>query len=189
MTIAGQAGGRRCSRRIAFSRWGRSYAGAQEPTEGELAGNLSAQLKKKRAKQNEPAPGKDTVCKAKKRLGWKLHKVKAKPKLSDNLLRKRLQMAKERMMSTDKYYISKNARTVFADEKWFSEERGTLLQFEARKESPVPANIRFKGKDAKAHTQRMKIMFMLCVTSTTPIGMYELDFKEWNHENDAKTLA
>ena len=92
-------------------------------------------------------------------------------------------------MSTDKYYISKNARTVFADEKWFSEERGTLLQFEARKESPVPANIRFKGKDAKAHTQRVKIMFMLCVTSTTPIGVYELDFKEWNHENDAKTLA
>ena len=58
-------------------------------------------------------------------------------------------MAKERIMSTDKYYISKNARTVFADEKWFSEEKGTLLQFEARKESPVPASIRLRGKDAE----------------------------------------
>lgn len=149
----------------------------------------SAQLKKKRAKQNKPAPGKDTICKAKKRLGWKLHKVKAKPKLSNKLLGQRLQMAKERLMSTDKYYISKNARTVFADEKWFSEEKGTLLQFEAREESPVPASIRFRGKDAETHTQRVKIMFMLCVTSTTPIGVYELDFKKWNKENDAKTLA
>ena len=112
----------------------------------------SAQLKKKRAKQNKPAPGKDTICKAKKRLGWKLHKVKAKPKLSNKLLGQRLQMAKERLMSTDKYYISKNARTVFADEKWFSEEKGTLLQFEAREESPVPASIRFRGKDAETHT-------------------------------------
>ena len=79
-------------------------------------------------------------------------------------------------MSTDKYYISKNARTVFADEKWFTEEKWTVLQFEAREESPVPANIRFRGKDAETHTQRVNIMFMPCVTSTTPIGVYELDF-------------
>ena len=42
--------------------------------------------------------------------------------------------------------IKKNARNVFGDDKWQSEEKGTVLEFEARKESPVVPQIRFKLK-------------------------------------------
>lgn len=64
-----------------------------------------------------------------------------------------------------------------------------MLAFEARKASPVPATVRFKEKDAETRTQLVKIMFLLCVTSTQPIGCYELDFKKWNKDNNAKTKA
>ena len=32
-------------------------------------------------------------------------------------------------------------------------------------------------------------MFMPVVTATQPIGIYELDFKEWNQKHGAKTKA
>jgi len=73
--------------------------------------------------------------------------------------------------------------------KWSSEEKGTQLAFEVRKTSPVPANVRFKAKDAETRTQLIKIMFLLCVTSTKPIGYNELNFKKWSQEKGQKTKA
>ena len=35
----------------------------------------------------------------------------------------------------------------------------------------------------------IKIMYLLCVTSTKPIGCYELDFKKWNAAKSALTKA
>eukprot|EP00966_Prymnesium_polylepis_P065763 1526010-Prymnesium_polylepis.1 len=76
-----------------------------------------------------------------------------------------------------------------ADEKWSSEEKGNLLAFEARDNSPVPAKVRFKEQDAETRTQLVKLMFMPCVAATKPIGCYELDYKTWIKANDAKTKA
>ena len=148
---------------------------------------IAATLKKQRKKAGKKAPSHTAVAAAKKELGFVKHKVKTKPKLSSNLWKQREQMAKERVEKDLPTYVKKNARRVFADEKWSSEEKGTVLEFEARKESPVPANIRFKAKDAETRTQLIKIMFVFCVTSTDPIGYWELDFKKWNKEKQQKT--
>ena len=80
-------------------------------------------------------------------------------------------------------------RRIPADEKWSSEEKGGLLAFEARDDSPVATRLRFKAADAETRTQLVKIMFMPVVTATQPIGIYELDFKEWNQKHGAKTKA
>ena len=61
------------------------------------------------------------------------------------------------------------------------------MAFEARKESPVPANIQYAEFDAETSTQRIKIMYLLCMTSTTPIGAYELDFRTYNAKYSVKT--
>ena len=129
------------------------------------------------------------MLRAKKQLAFKKHKVATKPKLNARLWATRLAMAKQRKCATEAAYIKANARTVFADEKWHSEEKGRLLAFEARDDSPVPITVRFKEKDAETVTQRIKIMFLLCATSTKAIGAYELDFKKWNKDTGATTLA
>ena len=112
---------------------------------------------------------------------------KTKPKLNAKLWETRLQMAKERIDRSETAYIKANARKVQADEKWCTEEKGTMLGYEARDDSPVPDTVKFKEKDAETRTQLCKIMFIFCVTSTNPIGYWELDFKKWNDQNDAKT--
>jgi hypothetical protein len=151
--------------------------------------DLSASLKKAPGRARKKAPAYKTVQRAKKALNFKKHKVAIKPKLNTKLWGTRLAMAKKRMMGSEAAYIKDNARTVFADEKWFSEEKGRLLAFEARDESPVPSPEKFVEKQAETATQRIKIMYLLCVTSTKPIGAYELDFKKWNAATSAKTKA
>jgi len=42
--------------------------------------------------------------------------------------------------------VKDNKRTVFADEKWFSEEKGRNLAFEARDDSPVSSPEKFVEK-------------------------------------------
>ena len=149
--------------------------------------NLSASLKKGR--KGKKAPSANTVLRAKKELNFKKHRVVTKPKLNTRLWKARLEMAKTRMMKSETAYIEDNTRTIFADEKWFSEEKGRFLAFEARDESPVPSPERYVEKQAETSTQQIKIMFLLCVTATRPIGVYKLDFKKWNAENNAKTKA
>ena len=151
--------------------------------------SISSQLTRQRKKKKKVAPSKNSVHRAKKQLAFKKHKVATKPKLNAHLWATRLAMAKQRKCTSDAAYIKANARTVFADEKWHSEEKGRFLAFEARDDSPVPITVRFKEKDAETVTQRIKIMFLLCVTSTKAIGAYELDFKKWNKDTGAKTLA
>ena len=150
---------------------------------------LSASLKKAPARARKKAPHYRTVQRAKKELRFKKHKVAVKPKLNTKLWGTRLAMAKKRMMRSEAAYIKDNERTVFADEKWFSEEKGRFLAFEARDDSPVPSPEKFVEKQAETATQRIKIMYILCVTGTKPIGAYELDFKKWNAAKSAKTKA
>ena len=147
---------------------------------------ISASLKKTRGKRNR-CPSRDTVWRRKTAMGYRKHKVKKKPRLSEKLWTQRLEMAQERICSTDAEYIRKNARTVLADEKWCSEEKVTCASFEARDSSPVRASLRFRAKDAETRTQLIKIMYMFCVTSKVPIGAYELDFKTWNAKHEQKT--
>ena len=151
--------------------------------------DLSASLKKAPARARKKSPSFNTVLRAKKALRFKKHKVAVKPKLNTKLWATRLAMAKTRMMHSDAAYIQDNVRTVFADEKWFSEEKGRFLAFEARDDSPVPSPEKFVEKQAETATQRVKIMYLLCVTATKPIGCYELDFKKWNAATSAKTKA
>ena len=40
------------------------------------------------------------------------------------------------------------SRKIKADKKWFGEEKGNHMAFEARDDSPVPANIQFAEFDA-----------------------------------------
>jgi hypothetical protein len=61
--------------------------------------------------------------------------------------------------------------------------------YEARKGSPISNKVKFKAKDAETRTQLVKIMYMIVVTSTTPIACIELDFQKWNKENRAKTKS
>jgi hypothetical protein len=150
--------------------------------------SIATSIKKQRKKKG--APSSTTVHRAKQSLGFKKTKVKKKPKIGKALQDQRLAMARERRgKMTKAQYIQANARKVQGDEKWMSEEKGNVLAFEARDDSPVAANVQFVGKDAETRTQLIKIMFLLCATSTTPIGVYELDFKKWNEANDAKTAA
>lgn len=149
---------------------------------------ISASLKKKRG-SGVRTPTAMTISRAKKTLGYRRHMVQRKPKLSTTLWEQRLHMAKEEVCASDTTYIKKNARTVFGDEKWFSEEKLSHASFEAAADSPVRANIRFKAKDAETRTQLVKIMFLLVVTSTMPIGSYELDFKSYNAKHKVKTKS
>ena len=151
--------------------------------------DLSANLKKVPGRSGKKGPSHNTVARAKKELLFKKHRVITKPKLNTKLWKARLQMAKERKERSESAYIQKNARTVFADEKWFSEEKGRLLAFEARDDSPVPSPEKFVSRQAETSTQQIKVMFLLCVTATQPIGAYELNFTKWNKEHDAKTKA
>ena len=146
---------------------------------------IQSTIKKKA--RGKAAPSLTTISKAKKSMGFKRIAVKTKPKLSTNLWQQRLKMAEERQKSSDAAYIKANARIVLCDEKWSSEHKGTNDAVEARKESPVPLNILYRERDAETRTQLIKVMFLFCVTSTTPIGFYELDFQAWNTKNGAKT--
>ena len=148
---------------------------------------IVSSMKKTRGKKGKKVPSKRSVQEAKKDLGFKKIIVKKKPKLSTKLWEQRLAMAKARVEKDDEVYIEVNARRIMADEKWLSEEKVTNRSVEARDDSPVPATIRFIQKDHETKTQQIKIMFLLCVTSTTPIGIYELDFKKWNKEKQQKT--
>ena len=151
--------------------------------------DLSSSLKKVPGRARKKAPNYKTVQRAKRELAFKKHKVQLKPKLNTKLWAARLEMAKARKMRSEAAYIKANERTVFSDEKWFSEEKGRVLAFEARDSSPVPSPEKFVQKQAETATQRIKVMFLLCVTATKPIGCYELDFKIWNAANSATTKA
>ena len=118
----------------------------------------------KKAKPGKKTPCITTISKAKRKLGFQKHKVVSKPMLNKNLFAQRLKMAQERICSSDAAYIKKNACCVFAEEKWSSEKKGAG-EFEARKTSPVPKTIKFKGKDAETRTQLIKIMYIFCITS------------------------
>eukprot|EP00962_Isochrysis_galbana_P032532 scaffold10708_cov117-Isochrysis_galbana.AAC.2 len=161
-------------------------AGREEQQKRALSRSIEASLKKLRAPLGKRAPSRETVRGRKHALGFKRQK---KPRLSTKLWEQRLAMAKARRRRSDKAYIKANERTVFADEKWFSEEKATGLTFEARDDSPVAPEHRFIPKDHETKTQQVKIMYLLAVTSNRKIGCYELDFVKWNSDQKQKTKA
>jgi hypothetical protein len=108
---------------------------------------------------------------AKKRLGFKTVKIVIKPRLNLRLMAERLMFAKKHKGRCFK-------RTVCIDEKWYTEEKGESLKVEARDSSPVPN--RFKGQQAETQTQRVKVMYLAAVCEGKKIGIYKLEFKEWN---------
>eukprot|EP00968_Pinguiococcus_pyrenoidosus_P028419 scaffold7837_cov926-Pinguiococcus_pyrenoidosus.AAC.1 len=75
------------------------------------------------------------------------------------------------------------SRVVVIDEKWFSEEKGFKLEYEASKNSPVKPNVKYKCFAAETGTQEIKLMYLAAVAEGNPIGLYELNFKAWNAEN------
>ena len=127
---------------------------------------IVATIKKKKKGQRTPSRG--TVAKAKRDLGLKHHVVKKKPKLNASLWKQRLAMAqrltgvqknhaqfKKLNESAIKKFVKYHARKVKGDEKWMSEEKGSKMAFEARKESPVPANISSRRQNASHGTNRL----------------------------------
>jgi hypothetical protein len=111
------------------------------------------------------------ITRAKKRLGFKTVKIVIKPLLNKLLMAERLEFAKKHKRRCFK-------RTVCIDEKWYTEEKGDSLVVEARDSSPVPN--RFKGQQAETQTQRVKVMYLAAVCEGKKIGIYKLEFKEWN---------
>jgi hypothetical protein len=151
--------------------------------------SIAAALSRERSAQGKRAPGREAVRVHKNEAGFKTHKIKKKPRLTARLWQARLDTVKLRKCRSDKAYIKENECTIFADEKWFSEQKANTLLFDARDSSPVPANERFIEKDHETKTQQVKIMYMLAVTSKRTIGCYELDLNSWNATNQQKTKA
>lgn len=151
--------------------------------------SIAAELKKARVPQGKKAPSRETVRRHKNAAGFKKHKIKKKPRLSAKLWQARLNMAKQRKCRSVQGYIKANECAVFADEKWFSEQKANNQEFDARDGSPVPPEHRFIfiSKDHETKTQQVKIMYLLAVTSNRKIGCYELDFVSWNAAKQQKT--
>ena len=114
--------------------------------------------------------GKNVVCAAKRRMGFKTVKICIKPLLNTKLM-------DERYAFANKMKGKKFTHVLHADEKWFTEEKAEQMAVTARPSSPVA---RFRGKQAETRTQLDKLMFLTVVYKKKKIGQYELDFKEWN---------
>ena len=143
----------------------------------------------KKTSKGKPTPGRKLISKVKKSMGFVKIKVKKKPKLSKKLWDGRWEMATKQSCATEAEYMKSIERTVFLDEKWSSEHKGTNDAIEARKSSPVPPNILFRAVDHETRTQMIKVMFLLVVSGTKKIGYYELDFKQFNKDHDTRTKA
>ena len=146
---------------------------------------ISGQIKKSNRKKEGPC--KDIICKWKKGMNFQKHNLKKKPKLSGAIMQDRNQHAKTRIKRSEKAYLESLKRTIFMDEKWYTEEKATNPQVEARPGSPIPE--RYVTVNAETVAQRIKVMYLLVVCVSGPIGYYKLDFKKWNEKHGQQTKA
>ena len=126
---------------------------------------ISAKLRKRMPRKKTPSPR--TVRAKKAAMGFKIIKIKKKPKLSTEMMRLRNLFAQQHM---NRCFNS----TVVLDEKWFSEEKVKGQCIEARSSSPLKGE-QFKHKQSETDTQRTKIMYSAAVTGQHKIWLYELD--------------
>ena len=138
-------------------------------------------------KRRGQPPSQSSIVRAKAKLGFQTIKVEKKPKINTTLWSQRLKMARSRRKRSLAAYIADNERTLLIDEKWFTEEKVGQKSVEARKSSPIPRELKYIAKDAETTTQRVKKMYLLCVTSTQPVCCIPLDFKKWNKDHGQLT--
>eukprot|EP00968_Pinguiococcus_pyrenoidosus_P025645 scaffold6550_cov162-Pinguiococcus_pyrenoidosus.AAC.1 len=117
-------------------------------------------------------PSVSTIRRKKKAMGFQVHKTKTKPKLSKRMMAERLRFAERH-----KNYEFK--RTIVLDEKWFTEEKGSLDRFEKRKSSPIKPRVAFRAATAETKTQLTKVMYLVAVCEGQKVGMYEMDWRGW----------
>ena len=132
------------------------------------------------------SPSKDTVARTKKRLQFKRIKRRKKP-LADAATRaKRLKFAQE----NDGFCFH---RWMVLDEKWFTEDKRTNEEIEARHCSPLTDAQRFFCMAAETSTQLKKKMFLVGVTEGKKVGFYEVDCSDpanvlKKRDKDGKTV-
>ena len=120
------------------------------------------------ANSEEDTPSKNTVARAKKRLGFKRIKRKKKPLANTETRRKRLDFAEE----NDGFDFTNWA---VVDEKMFSEDKHRNEEIEARVCSPLTDRDLFYVMAAETQTQLKKKMFLVAMTEGKKIGHYEVD--------------
>ena len=145
---------------------------------------ISRKMKKENRKK--PAPSASTVHRKKKALGFEVHKVQKKPMLNKTIMKEREIHAKTHIKRSETEFLKSIRRTIYMDQKWFTEHKGNDDCFEARPGSPIKQHL-YKSKAAETNTQRIKAMYLLVVSVAGPIGCYELPFKEWNERHGQLT--
>ena len=124
--------------------------------------------KKARKDSPSPSPGKDTIARRKKELGFNRLKRKKKPLADGPTRAKRLAFATENDGFDFTYWL-------VVDEKIFTADKHKNEEIEARSCSPLQDFQRYFAMAAETATQLKKRMFLVGMTEGKKVGHYEVD--------------
>ena len=140
----------------------------------------------KKENKKKPSPSYSTINRHKKKMGFKVHKVQKKPRLSGAIMKQREKHAKNNIKRSETKYMKSMERKIFMDQKWFTESKGNSDVIEARPDSPIKPFL-YKSQAAETASQRIKTMYLLVICAAGPIGCYKLPFREWNERTGQLT--
>jgi hypothetical protein len=124
---------------------------------------------------NGESPSVRHITRKKREMKFRTVKLQLKPQLSVSMRCARLEFVKRVLMRGKKAVDW--SRVVVIDEKWFTEQKFKVPKVEHRPGSPIKAP--FVPHNKETRTQLEKLMYLAAVSSSGPIGIYELDWSKY----------